>query len=106
MRGEKGVERERLVWGHALYTVQRAVRTKTHLMIKTYDGLNYGHDEIELYDMADGPYQARNIAKEHEDIVCECKDYFINHWLEEQKSKPHWQGDPFDAVLAERKAKG
>ena len=105
VRGEKGKERERLVWGHALYTVQRAVRTKTHLMIRTYDDFNYPHDEIELYDMVKDPYQARNIAKEHEDIVCECNDYVINHWLEEQKSKPHWPGDPFDAVLAERKAR-
>jgi choline-sulfatase len=103
VRGEKGKERERLVWNHALYTVQRAVRTKTHLMVRTYDPLVYELDEVQLFDMVNDPYQSRNIAKDHEDIVCELNDYVMNQWLEEQKSKPHWPGDPFDAVLAERR---
>ena len=104
LKGEKGVEREQLVWGCALYTVQRAVRTRTHLMIRTYDGLDYGHDETELYDMVNDPYQTRNIAKDKPEIVCACNDYYMNHWLEEQKNKKHWQGDPFDDVLKEREA--
>ena len=105
LRGEPPrKERERLVWGHALYTVQRAVRTKTHLFIQTFDSMGYPHEEIELYDMTKDPYQTRNIARDRKDIVCECKDYWTNQWLEEQRSKPHWQGDPFEAVLAERKA--
>jgi choline-sulfatase len=103
VRGEKGKERDRLFWGHALYTVQRAVRTNTHLMIQTYDGLRYGHDETELYDIVNDRYQTHNIAREHEDIVRECKDW-STQWLDEQKSKPHWQCDPYDTVLAERRA--
>jgi len=106
VRGEKGKERDRLVWGHALYTVQRAVRTRTHLMIRTYDDMGYGRDEVELYDMTADPYQTRNIAKERQEIACELNDYVMKDWLEEQKSKPHWLGDPFEAVLAERKARG
>lgn len=103
MRGKKGTERDHLVWGHALYTVQRAVRTRTHLMIQTYDDHNYEHDEIELYDMINDPYQSRNIAAENGSIVSECKNH-CNQWLAEQQSKPHWKGDPFDRVLAEREA--
>ncbi|MGQ9455335.1 MAG: sulfatase family protein [Armatimonadota bacterium] len=105
VRGEPArKERDKLVWGHALYTVQRAVRTKTHLFIQTFDDFGYPHEQIELYDMVNDPYQTRNIARECGDIVCECRDYWMNQWLEEQKAKPYWQGDPFEAVLAERKA--
>ena len=41
LRGQQGLDRGYLVWGHALYTVQRAVRTKTHLMLRTYDNWGY-----------------------------------------------------------------
>ncbi|MGC8861306.1 MAG: sulfatase family protein [Armatimonadota bacterium] len=104
IRGETGIERDRLVWGHALYTVQRAVRTRTHLLIHTYDDMGYSRKEVELYDMVDDPYQSRDIARERQDVACELDAYVTNQWLEEQKSKPNWLGDPFDVVLAERKA--
>ncbi|MDO8684491.1 MAG: sulfatase [Armatimonadota bacterium] len=102
LKGKPGKERNYLVWGHALYTVQRAVRTKTHLMIKTYDQLDYELDPVQLYDLEKDPYQTKDIKNERPDIVCECEDYYMNDWLKTQRAKPHAIPDPFNAVLKER----
>jgi arylsulfatase A-like enzyme len=64
IQGKTGIDREFLVWDHGLYAVQRAVRTKTHSMIRTYDNYGYAFEPVELYNMVDDPYQTKNIAKE------------------------------------------
>ena len=101
LKGQPGVERDHLVWGHALYTVQRAVRTRQHLMVHTYDNMGYSMDEVELYDIANDPYQTKNIRDEHPDIVCS-HEYLLKHWMDEQKAKPHAIPDPMEAVLKVR----
>ncbi len=101
LRGEPGIERDYLVWQHALYTVQRAVRTRSHLMIRTYDAKGYAFEPVELYDMTRDPYQSRNISEQEPQIVQECEG-LMEQWVTEQKSKPHFHGDPLDAVLEER----
>jgi hypothetical protein len=53
--------------------------------------------------MVEDRYQTRNIAAEHEEIVRECRESG-REWLEEQKSKPGWRYDPYQAVVEERKA--
>ncbi len=103
LRGEQGMERDHLVWGHALYTVQRAVRTRTHLMQRTYDDFGYPFEEIELYDLENDPYQTRNIRDEQPELVSSCEGLLAN-WLDEQKAKPHAIPDPMQAVIEERKA--
>jgi len=105
LRGQKGVERDYLVWGHALYTVQRAVRTRTHLMVRTYDRMGYPMDPVELYDIVKDPYQTNNIRDQRPDLACELSDYKLNEWLEEQRSKPHAIPDPQQRVIDERKAR-
>ncbi len=97
-----GPDRDYLVWDHGLYTVQRAVRTKQHLMIKTYDQLDYQQFEpTALYDMEADPYQSTNIANEHPDVVAQCETYLAT-WLDEQHVKPSHVSDPLDAIVAER----
>ena len=101
LRGQAGLDRDYLVWGHALYTVQRAVRTRQHLMVRTYDPLEFSMDPVELYDLANDPYQIRNLRDSQSDVVNQC-DHYLADWLCEQLTKPDTIGDPFEAVLRER----
>ncbi|MFW6303889.1 MAG: sulfatase [Candidatus Sumerlaeota bacterium] len=104
VEGKGGEDREYLVWDSGLYTVQRAVRTKTHLYIRTYDSWEYNNwQDEELYDMISDRYETTNIAAEAPDILGACRA-IMDQWLIEQKQKPNWHGDTLDAVLEERKS--
>ena len=102
LRGDPGLDRDYLVWGHALYAVQRAVRTKTHLMIRTYDSWGYNSLEpVELYDMDNDPYQTRNLMDEEAEVLHWCDHYLID-WVHEQRQKTRLVCDPLDLVIEER----
>ena len=101
MRGEAGLERDYVVWGHALYTVQRAIRTKQHLMIRTYDDISMPFKPIELYDMEADPYQTNDLSEAEPELVQKL-DHCMTEWKCEQLAKPEAIPDPFEAVLRER----
>jgi choline-sulfatase len=101
LRGDSGLDREYLVWDCALYTVQRAVRTREHLMVRTYDDYGYSFEPVELYDMVSDPFQTRNIASENPEIVGECSRNMAD-WVQQQMMKKHWAVDPLGEVLRER----
>jgi len=103
--GEGGCGRDHLVWDHGLYTLQRAVRTRQHLLVHTYDDNGYSFEPVELYDMAADPYQTTNIAGDSPDVVARC-DGLLEAWLDEQRSKPHFAADPLERIAAERSAAG
>ncbi len=92
-----------LVWGHGLYTVQRAVRTPTHLMIRTYDAYGYDFDPIALYDMRSDYYQTNNIFQEQSEIQSEM-DNCLSEWVQEQHAKPYALTDPFEILLKDRQS--
>jgi len=103
IEGTAGSGREFLVWDCALYVVQRAVRTRQYLMLRTYDQGEYRQfAPVELYDMIQDPYQTQNIAQERRDIVQQCSEY-VESWVQDQMSKSHWAVDPISEVLRERK---
>ncbi len=103
LKGNAGLDREYLVWGHALYTVQRAVRTRRHLLIRTYDDYGYrSFEPVELYDMQADPYQTQNLRQDQPQTVA-CLDSLMQDWLQEQLTKPWAICDPLLAVLAERR---
>lgn len=99
--GKPHHERDFLVWDHGLYAVQRAVRTKTHLMVRTYDTFGYPFEETELYDMTLDPYQTRNIRDTHPEVLQLCKRY-LETWIQEQRQKGHCITDPLAEILNER----
>ena len=103
LRGEGGFERDYVVWGHGLYTLQRAVRTRSHLMIRTYDDHGYAFDPVALYDMDEDPYQTRNLAEQEPDLLAQM-DHHLAEWLREQSVKPYAIPDPMQVVLRERQA--
>jgi len=102
LRGEPGLDREYLVWDHGLYTLQRAVRTNSHLMIRTYDAHGYtAFDPVALYDMEKDPYQTTNIADSQPDALGRC-DSMMNEWVSAQRAKGHVRQDPLMRTLEER----
>ena len=102
LRGDSGLERDYLVWDHGLYTVQRAVRTRRHLMVRTYDNFGYNcFQPLELYDMIADPFQTTNIAEQQPEVVDRCSRYMLD-WLQEQRDKGYCIEDPLVAILEER----
>jgi choline-sulfatase len=101
VEGHPGGGRDHLVWSHGLYSVQRAVRTRRHLMIRTYDDYGYGFAPIQLYDMEDDPYQTNDLGAEEPELVNEC-DHIMAEWVNTQRAKDSWRPDPLTAVLRER----
>lgn len=102
LAGEKIDERAYLVWGHGLYTLQRAVRTDTHLLIRTYDDFGYSMGPIELFDMSQDRYQTRNLVDEQPDTVARM-DRMLNDWLQEQSAKSYAIPDPMQVELRRRR---
>jgi len=102
LRGEPGRRRSYLVWDHGLYTVQRAVRTPTHLMIRTYDAFGYRFDPVALYDMTADPYQTTNLSEAAPEIMARC-DHFLAEWSQDQRLRHGHIPDPIDGILAERR---
>ena len=101
VKGGKGLDRAYLVWDCGLYAVQRAVRTKTHLLMRTYDPYGYAFAPLELYDMTADPYQARNLCDEQPEIVDRCSRLMAD-WVAEQWAKGHGTPDPLFEILGER----
>jgi len=95
-------DRDHLVWGHGLYTLQRAVRTRRHLLVRTYHPHEYSQfPPTALYDLDRDPYQIRNIAEGEPAKAAELAE-LLERWLATQLSKPGAIGDPLKAVLAAR----
>ncbi len=102
LRGRPTAAREYLVWDHGTYAVQRAVRTRRYLMIRTYETKGYPLRPVELYDMVEDPYQTRDLSQQMPDVVATC-DSLLNQWLHEQRSKHGLESDPLDVIVSERK---
>ena len=101
LRGQPGLDRDCLVWDTGLYAVQRAVRTRTHLMIRTYDPFVYRFEPVELYDMDADPYQTRNLRDIRPEVVQACSALLAD-WLQQQWMKGHVIPDPLAEILRER----
>ncbi len=99
--GEPRGGRDFLVWGHALYAVQRAVRTRDHLMIRTYDPLDYGFEEYQLFDMGADPCQTENLAFKRPDLVADHVEK-LEMWIRSQLEREGAGPDPFREVLEAR----
>ena len=81
------------------------MRTKTHLMVQTYDDFGYRFDPVELYNMETDPYQSKNIRDERPEIVQQCEHY-LSEWMQEQRRKGHNIPDPLTQILRERSKAG
>jgi len=80
IKGENWEGRNYLVWDHALYSCQRAVRTREWLFIKTYHPGLYPFEPVMLYDMQNDPHQTKNLVNEYPEIV-EKMGHLMMEWL-------------------------
>jgi choline-sulfatase len=101
VEGQPGGGRDHLVWDCALYSVQRAVRTGQHLLIRTYDDYGYDLAPVELYDLERDPYQTMDLAAEEPGLVAH-GEHLMGEWVEAQLARDGWRTDPLLAVLQER----
>lgn len=98
VRGKDWAGRPYLVWDHALYSCQRAVRTPEWLYIRTYHpGLFPFEDQI-LFDMENDPHQMSNLAAECPELVAEM-DHLMVDWLHDQVGHHGSMPDPMPAVI-------
>jgi arylsulfatase A-like enzyme len=103
LRGEEFTGRDHLVLDHGLATVQRAVRTRHRLFVRTLCPGLYRIDEpCWLFDMEADPHMTRNLVGEEPDEVRRC-DHFILEWKAEQDRRHGPHADPMDE-LARREA--
>ncbi len=98
VRGEQWVGRPYLVWDHALYSCQRAVRTPDWLFIRTYQPGLYPLDPKMLFDMRNDPHQTVNIAAA-EPACCAAMDAMMQDWLQAALGHHASPPDPLQAVI-------
>lgn len=97
LAGRERQRRSHIVWDHALYSCQRAVRTDDWLFIRTYHPGLFPFDEEILYDMASDPHQTRNVAHEHPGVVREL-DRLRQTWVDRNLDKMDGRPDPLMEV--------
>ncbi len=98
VRGEAWTGRPYLVWDHALYSCQRAVRTRDRLYIRTYHPGLYPFDDVTLFDMGGDPHQTTNIAGQEAQMAAHL-DHLMNDWLQENLGRHASLPDPLPEVV-------
>lgn len=98
VRGEQWEGRPYLVWGHALYCCQRAVRTQGWLYIRTYHPGLFPFEDGMLYDMNEDPHQTKNVFRERPDLTAQF-DQIIQNYLQENLGYHGSLPDPMQEVI-------
>src|SRR5699024_9385371 len=89
--------RSHLVWDHALYSCQRAVRTDSWLLIRPYHPGPSPSDEEILYDLTAAPHQTTNLAGAHPEVVAEL-DAVMQQWVTDNLARTDGAQDPLLTV--------
>jgi choline-sulfatase len=99
VNGDEWAGRPFLVWDHALYSCQRAVRTPDWLYVRTCHPGLYPFEDAALYDIAVDPHQTSNVASSRDDVAS-VLDRQLNGWLDDMLDRGDGAGDPMQEVLA------
>lgn len=98
VRGDDWQGRPYLVWDHALYSCQRAVRTQDWLYIRTYHPGVFPFEDTMLFDMRSDPHQTTNLATDQPERVAEM-NHKMQDWLHDQVGHPGSLPDPMPEVI-------
>jgi arylsulfatase A-like enzyme len=98
VRGKEWTGRPYLVWDHALYSCQRAVRTRDRLYIRTYHPGLYPFDDVMLFDMHRDPHQTTSIASQESQTTAYL-DHLMSDWLQGNLGHHASLPDPLPEVV-------
>lgn len=98
IRGGDWSGRPYLVWDHALYSCQRAVRTPEWLYIRTYHPGLYPFDDQLLYDMTADPHQTVNVVDKNDELRAEL-DLRMQEWLHQMVDRHGSMPDPMPEIV-------
>ncbi len=98
LRGQAWSGRDHLVWGTGIFTFQRAVRTRSHLFIRTLHSGCFPVDGISLFDMQNDPHQLDNLATKDLETTA-LLDHLMANWWSDHCTGPGSVRDPFQAMM-------
>ncbi|MBT6147809.1 MAG: sulfatase [Gemmatimonadetes bacterium] len=105
LQGTPDWDRDYLVWTHGLYTLQRGVRTRDHLLLKTWDDHGYPFAPTQLYDMNTDPYMSTDLSPQAPEVVDRLNTHYQT-WLDEQSAGAWAIPDPLMGELERRRSLG
>ncbi|GBF77277.1 sulfatase [Paenibacillus sp. 598K] len=92
--------RDYLIVSQCAHVAQRSVRFREWIYIRTYhDGFHLFDQEM-LFNLADDPYEQRNVAAEHRELCMEAV-YLLTQWHDEMMKANNDATDPLWTVLKE-----
>lgn len=92
--------RDYLVVSQCAHVVQRAVRFKDWIYIRSYHDGFHLFDEEMLYNLAEDPKEQHNVAAENRDICFEAV-YYLNQWHDDMMRRNSDAVDPLWTVMKE-----
>ena len=98
VRGEAWEGRPYLVWDHALYCCQRAVRTRDWLYMRTYHPGLFPFEDGMLYQMQEDPHQTHNLFYERPELIAPF-DQMMQNYLQENLGYHGSTPDPMQEVI-------
>ncbi|WP_052144652.1 sulfatase family protein [Halalkalibacter okhensis] len=96
----KSCGREYLVVSQCAHVVQRSVRFRDWIYIRTYHDGFHMFDKEMLFNLAEDPREERNVASENKDICMEAV-YYLHEWHDEMMFKSQDDVDPLWTVIRE-----
>jgi arylsulfatase A-like enzyme len=100
IEGSDGSGRDHLVVGQGAWTCQRAVVTRTHLLIRTYHAGLQSFPEVMLFDLAADPHETDDLAPSEPALVQEL-DHLLARWWQQRMTALDAAPDPLLTVMAE-----
>lgn len=94
LRGQEWPGRDHLIWGTGIWSFQRAVRTRSHLFIRTLHSGIYNLEPLSLFDMTSDPNQTHNLITEQPEVAA-THDHLLSNWWHSYCSGPNSVRDPF-----------
>ena len=92
--------RDFLVVSQCAHVVQRSVRFRDWIYIRTYHDRYHLFDKEMLFNLAEDPREENNVASDNKDICMEAV-YYLNQWHDEMMFKSQDDVDPLWTVLKE-----
>jgi choline-sulfatase len=92
--------RDYLVVSQCAHVVQRSVRFRDWIYIRSYHDGYHLFDQEMLFNLAEDPYEQNNVAADNKEICMEAV-YYLNEWHDEMMHRSADDRDPLWTVMKE-----